>query len=89
MNDDFVGEMRTAWIYGKHVSTLPTWTRPQEEVVEEAKEALPTIDADRRRSIVHRLVLVLGCKDCEKRETDECNFHVCVAGLLSGVSEKG
>jgi hypothetical protein len=81
-NGNFADELRNAWIYGRHFTTLPTWTRPQVEG--EGEEAFPDIDANKRRTFVRRLVLLLGCNDCEKKNTEECDFHVCVTSLMAG-----
>lgn len=77
-------ELRNSWIYGRHFTTLPTWTRPQLG----KDEAMPEIDADKRRTFVRRLVLLLGCNECERKNTEECDFHVCVSNLMAG-SEGG
>ena len=79
-NGNYADELRNSWIYGRHLTTLPTWTRPQLE----EDEAIPEIDADKRRTFVRRLVLLLGCNDCERKNTEECDFHVCVTNLLAG-----
>ena len=84
-----VEEMRNSWIYGKHISTLPRWARLQEEAIREADEGLPDIDADTRRRIIRQLLLVLRCHTCERKLTDQCNFSICVRGLMSQDLEAG
>lgn len=78
-----VDDMRNAWIYGRHISTLPTWVRVQEESIKDAEAGLPDIAADTRRKIVRQLLLILGCRTCEKKLTDQCDFSICVRGLMS------
>ncbi len=84
-----VDDMRNAWIYGRHISTLPRWARLQEESIREAEAGLPDIDADTRRKIVRQLLLALRCHTCERKLTDECNFSICVRGLMSRVVQTG
>ncbi len=80
-----VDDMRNAWIYGRHISTLPRWARLQEKSISEAEAGLPDIDADTRRKIVRQLILTLGCHTCERKLTDECDFSICVRGIMSRV----
>ncbi|MEE9490470.1 MAG: hypothetical protein V3V91_08550 [Thermoplasmata archaeon] len=78
-----VDDMRNAWIYGRHISTVPRWARVQDESIREA--GLPDIAADTRRKIVRQLILTLVCHTCEKKLTDQCDFSVCVRGIMSRV----
>jgi len=78
-------DLRNAWIYGRHISTVPRWARLQEESIKEAGAGLPNIDADTRRKIVRQLLLTLGCHTCERKLTDQCDFSICVRGLMSRV----
>ena len=84
-----VDDMRNAWIYGRHISTLPRWARLQEESTTNAEAGLPDVDADTRRKIVRQLILTLGCHTCERKLTDQCNFSICVRGLMSRVVQTG
>jgi hypothetical protein len=82
-----IGKMRTAWVYGRHISTLPTWTRSQKDLPTE--ETGPRVDADPRRAMVQRIVLALGCADCDRKSTDDCDFEVCVTELLAHQARGG
>lgn len=84
-----VDDMRNAWIYGRHISTLPRWARLQEESIKDAGAALPEVDADTRRKIIRQLLLTLRCHTCERKLTDQCNFSICVRGLMSRVVQTG
>ncbi|MCK4444729.1 MAG: hypothetical protein KAW09_09310 [Thermoplasmata archaeon] len=85
-NASLVDEIRTSWIFGRHISTLPRWARLQEETIKDVEAALPNIDADTRRTIVRQLLFALRCHTCERKLTDQCTFSICVRGLMSGVS---
>lgn len=81
---DAVNAIRTAWMFKKHVSTLPRWGKVQHESMELVENSLPDVDAVTKSLIVRNLLIALRCHTCERRLTDECNFMICVRGLMSG-----
>ena len=81
---DVVNIIRTAWLFKKHVSTLPRWGRVQHESMEMAGGSLPNVDPETKNLILRNLLLALRCHTCERRLSDECNFMLCVRGLMSG-----
>jgi hypothetical protein len=81
---DAVNAMRTAWLFKKHFSTLPRWGKVQHESMEMAENSLPNVDAVTKSLILRNLLFALRCHTCERRLTDECNFMLCVRGLMSG-----
>jgi hypothetical protein len=81
---DDVNTIRTAWIFKKHVSTLPRWGRVQHESMEMAEDSLPNVDAETKSLILRNILFALRCHTCERRLSDECNFLLCVRGLMSG-----
>lgn len=81
---DVVDVIRTAWLFKKHFSTLPRWGRVQHESIEMAEGSLPNIDAVTKSLILRNILFALRCHTCERRLSDECNFSICVRGLMSG-----
>lgn len=81
-----VEKIRTAWITGKKISTLPKWGQIQHESIEKAMASLKDADAITKNLIVRQLLITLRCHACERGRSGECNFSVCVRGLMSGVS---
>lgn len=83
---ELINELRNAWIFGKHISTLPRWTSVQRNALADTGSHLPDIDADTRSTIIRQFMFTLRCHQCERRLTDQCNFSICVRGLMAGVS---
>lgn len=81
---DAVNAIRTAWLFKKQYSTLPRWGKVQHESLELAGNSLPNVDPETKSLILRNLLLALRCHTCERRLTDECNFMLCVRGLMSG-----
>ena len=81
---DAVNAIRTAWLFKKHVSTLPRWGRVQHESMEMVGSSLPNVDAETKSLIMRNILFALRCHTCERRLTAECNFMICVRGLMSG-----
>ncbi|MGQ9587962.1 MAG: hypothetical protein ACUVT7_06240 [Thermoplasmata archaeon] len=81
---DVANAIRTAWLFKKHVSTLPRWGRVQHESAEMAEGSLPNVDAETKSLILRNILIALRCHTCERRLSDECNFMICVRGLMSG-----
>jgi hypothetical protein len=85
-----INEIRNAWKHQNYFTTLPLWaqmedrTRPHRQVIEETKLALQDIDDQTKDIIIRELLLTLRCNSCERGRTKECNFNVCIRGLLSG-----
>lgn len=82
--EDIADVIRTAWLLKKHVSTLPRWGRIQQESVESTENSLPDVDAETKSLIMRNILFALRCHTCERKLTDECNFMICVRGLMSG-----
>jgi hypothetical protein len=81
---DAVDAIRTAWLFKKTISTLPRWGRIQHESMEMVESSLPNVDAETKSLIMRNILFALRCHTCERRLTDECNFMICVRGLMSG-----
>jgi hypothetical protein len=81
---DAVNAIRTAWLFKKHVSTLPRWGRVQHESMDMVGSSLPNVDAETKSLIMRNILFALRCHTCERRLTVECNFMICVRGLMSG-----
>lgn len=79
-----VDVIRTAWLFKKHISTLPRSGRVQHESVELVEGSLPNVDEQTKSLILRNLLFALRCHTCERRLSDECNFMLCVRGLMSG-----
>jgi hypothetical protein len=78
-------EMKNAWKQRKHLSTQPKWKDVQSKSIAEIKKNLPDVDDETKEWIVREVLLTLRCHYCERARSDECNFSVCVRGLMSGV----
>lgn len=83
---ELVNELRSSWVFGKHISTLPRWIRTQVDPLRDAARNLPDIDADTRSTVIRQLLFTLRCHGCERKLTNQCNFSICVRGLMAGVS---
>ena len=79
-----VNAIRTAFLFKKRISTLPRWGRVQQESLEMIESSLPNVDAETKSLIMRNILIMLRCHTCERRLTDECNFMICVRGLMSG-----
>ncbi|UCH88588.1 MAG: hypothetical protein JSV49_10085 [Thermoplasmata archaeon] len=85
-----IDEIRSAWKHQNYFTTLPLWaqmedrTRPHRQVIEETKIALHDIDEATKDIIIREILLTLRCNSCERGRTKQCNFSVCIRGLLSG-----
>ena len=82
--NDAVNAIMTAWLFKKHVSTLPRWGRVQHDSMGMAEGSLPDVDAETKSLILRNILFALRCHTCERRLSDECNFLICVRGLMSG-----
>jgi hypothetical protein len=76
--------IRSAWRNKEKISTLPLWGQIQNKIMQECKKNLPDIDDETKDWITRELLLTLRCQRCERARSDECNFSVCIRGLLSG-----
>ena len=79
-----VDEIRNSWDYKSHISTLPTWGQTQNKIIQLCKTSLPDVDEETKKKITRELLLTLRCHSCERARTDQCNFSVCIRGLMSG-----
>jgi hypothetical protein len=79
-----IHEIRSAWKKKEKISTLPLWGQIQNKIMQECKKNLPDVDEATREWITRELLLTLRCQRCERARSDECNFSVCIRGLLSG-----
>ena len=80
-----IHEIRNAWRFQTHISTLPRWSQVQNAAIEQARASLQGADPETMNWILRELLLTLRCHQCERKLTDQCNFSVCIRGLLSGV----
>lgn len=78
-----VEKIKTSWLTDKKMSTLPKWGQIQKESVEKAISSFENVDEITKNLIIRQLLITLRCHACERRT--ECNFSVCVRGLMSGV----
>jgi ribosomal protein L44E len=76
--------IRSAWKKKEKISTLPMWGQRQNKIMQDCKKNLPDIDEETKKWITRELLLKLRCQRCERARSKECNFSVCVRGLLSG-----
>ena len=76
--------IRTAWKNKEKISTLPMWGQRQNKIMQDCKKNLPDIDEETKEWITRELLLTLRCQRCERARSKECNFSVCIRGLLSG-----
>ena len=76
--------IRSSWNKKEKISTLPMWGQIQNKIMQECKKNLPDIDEETKKRITRELLLTLRCQRCERARSKECNFSVCIRGLLSG-----
>ncbi|UCF07995.1 MAG: hypothetical protein JSW28_10205 [Thermoplasmata archaeon] len=81
---EMVDEIRNQWNYKSHISTVPSWGQTQNKIIQLCKTSLPDIDDETRKKITRELLLTLRCHSCERARTDQCNFSICIRGLMSG-----
>lgn len=79
-----VDEIRGSWDYKTHISTVPAWGQSQNKIIQQCKSNLPDIDEETMKKITRELLFTLRCHSCERARSDECNFSVCIRGLMSG-----
>jgi ribosomal protein L44E len=83
-NKKIVDEIRNRWNYKSHISTVPSWGQTQNKIIQLCKTSLPDVDEETKKKITRELLLTLRCHSCERARSDECNFSVCIRGLMSG-----
>lgn len=83
-NEKIIAKIRNSWDKKTHVSTLPSWGQQQNKIIQDCKVNLPEIDEETRSMITRELLFTLRCQSCERARTDQCNFSVCIRGLMSG-----
>lgn len=83
-NKSRIQMIRDSWQRKDRISTLPAWGQVQNKIIQECLASLPEIDDDTRKKITRDMLLTLRCHSCERARSDECNFSVCIRGLLSG-----
>ena len=76
--------IRDSWRDRERISTLPRWGQVQTKIIQECLASLPEIDDETKKKITRNMLLTLRCHSCERARSDECNFSVCIRGLLSG-----
>jgi ribosomal protein L44E len=76
--------IKDSWRNQERISTLPKWGQVQTKIIQECLASLPEIDEETRKKITRNMLLTLRCHSCERARSDECNFSVCIRGLLSG-----
>ncbi|UCG69633.1 MAG: hypothetical protein JSV09_01005 [Thermoplasmata archaeon] len=81
---EIVDEIRNKWNYKSHISTVPSWGQTQNKIIQLCKTSLPEIDEETKKKITRELLLTLRCHSCERARTDQCNFSICIRGLMSG-----
>ncbi len=79
-----VNMIRDSWQSKERISTLPAWGQVQNKIIQECLASLPEIDDETKKKITRDMLLTLRCHSCERARSEECNFSVCVRGLLSG-----
>ncbi|UCE36748.1 MAG: hypothetical protein JSW00_14715 [Thermoplasmata archaeon] len=79
-----VDEIRSRWDYKSRISTIPSWGQTQNKIIQLCKTSLPDIDEETKKKITRELLLTLRCHSCERARTDQCNFSICIRGLMSG-----
>ncbi len=79
-----INMIRDSWKHKERLSTLPRWGQVQTKIIQECLASLPEIDEETKKKITRNMLLTLRCHSCERARSDECNFSVCVRGLLSG-----
>lgn len=76
--------IKDSWKTMERISTLPRWGQVQTKIIQECLASLPEIDDETKKKITRNMLLTLRCHSCERARSDECNFSVCIRGLLSG-----
>jgi ribosomal protein L44E len=76
--------IKDSWRNQDRISTLPKWGQVQTKIIQECLASLPEIDEETKKKITRNMLLTLRCHSCERARSDECNFSVCIRGLLSG-----
>jgi ribosomal protein L44E len=76
--------IKESWQDRERISTLPRWGQVQTKIIQECLASLPDIDEETKKKITRNTLLTLRCHSCERARSDECNFNVCIRGLLSG-----
>ena len=76
--------IKDSWKHRERISTLPRWGQVQTKIIQECMASLPEIDEETKKKITRNMLLTLRCHSCERARSDECNFSVCIRGLLSG-----
>ena len=79
-----INMIRDSWKHKERLSTLPRRGQVQTKIIQECLASLPEIDEETKKKITRNMLLTLRCHSCERARSDECNFSVCVRGLLSG-----
>ncbi len=82
-----INMIRDSWKHKERLSTLPRWGQVQTKIIQECLASLPEIDEETKKKITRNMLLTLRCHSCERARSDECNFSVCIRGLLSGQEE--
>jgi ribosomal protein L44E len=80
-----INMIRDSWKHRERLSTLPRWGQVQTKIIQECMASLPEIDEETKKKITRNMLLTLRCHSCERARSDECNFSVCIRGLLSGM----
>ncbi|UCE74038.1 MAG: hypothetical protein JSV56_13630 [Methanomassiliicoccales archaeon] len=84
-----VDDIRGRWNYKSRISTVPSWGQTQNKIIQLCKTSLPDVDEETKKKITRELLLTLRCHSCERARTDQCNFSICIRGLLSGTDIGG
>lgn len=79
-----INMIKDSWKHKERISTLPRWGQVQTKIIQECMASLPEIDEETKKKITRNMLLTLRCHSCERARSDECNFSVCIRGLLSG-----
>ena len=77
--------LRNAWRYDVYLSTLPRWGHTQIKGLRISEGNMPGVDEQTKKWMIKQLLLTLRCYSCERRRSGECNFSVCIRGLMTGV----
>ena len=84
-----VKEILDSWKLEDKISTLPEWVQVQTKIIQRCKASLPDVDEDTKKKITREMLLNIRCQSCERARSNECNFNVCIRGLMSGQSYWG
>jgi hypothetical protein len=88
-DDDILKTIMNAWLKEDKVSTLPEWAQMQTKIIQRCKANLPDVDEETKKKITREMLLNIRCQSCERARSNECNFSVCIRGLMSGQSYWG